>query len=306
MTEERGSRFHGSAFWRRFAHWGAARGPELFVRAAPAPIGLLFGALLPDARRLVLRNLRRVYGERDALVEARDVARTFGQFAACLAESLGASRPEAAAARVVVRGASRIDELLASGRGFVIVTAHVGPWDGAAQVLAHRPGARVLVVMAHEDDAEAESLHDEVRGRARVQVLRIGRGPLDALPVLQHLDGGGVVALQLDRVPRGSQAVETKLFGEPFYVPAGPFVLAGVGRAPLLPVFSARTGYFQRRIEIGEPIFPSRRPSGAELVELGQRAVSQMEAHIAAYPTQWFHFSTDAQELEGRLVQRRR
>lgn len=288
--------FHKSAFWRRFARWGATAGPRFFVRWSPPVIGAFFALVLPGARRVVLRNLRRIYGRRDEWREARDILGTFAQFACCLAESLGAGRPEAQSRKVRVRGSHHITKLLAEGRGFVIATAHIGPWDGAAQTLALEQGTSVMIVMAREDDEAAERLHDEVRDAAQVQVLRIGRHPLDALPALEHLGRGGVVAVQLDRVPPGRPSVETLLFQRPFAVPSGPFLLAGLARVPVLPVFSARTGYFDRRITIGEPIRPSRRPDARELSNLAQHGISQMEKHIAAHPTQWFHFITDAEE----------
>ncbi|HSC89519.1 MAG TPA: lysophospholipid acyltransferase family protein [Polyangiaceae bacterium] len=270
------------------------------MRWSPPVIGLLFAALLPSARRLVARNLRLIFGRRDAWVELRDVARTFVQFASCLAESLGADRSEAMTRAIRVRGGSRVEEMLARNQGFVIATAHVGPWDGTAQALAQLGGARVMIVMAHEHDAEAEQLHDQVRAKAQLKVLRIGRHPLDALPALEHLASGGVVAVQVDRVPRGNAAVAVKLFGEDFAVPQGPFQLAGLAKVPLLPIFSARTGYFTRRIDIGFPVWPSRRPRGEELRELAQCVVSQMEGQIAAFPLQWFHFITDEEQRQAR------
>lgn len=291
-----GKGFHSAAFWRRFAHLGAARGPRFFVRFAPPLIGLVFFVLLPAARRAIVRNLRRIFGERDAWRESLDVARTFQNFAACLTESLGALRPESKRAHVHVRGARRIDELLERKTGFVITTAHVGPWDGAAQALANADGARVMIVMAREDDAGAEALHDQVRGNIHVEVLRIGHHPLDALPALLHLQQGGIVALQLDRVPTGSTSIETRLFGAPFFVPAGPFLLAGLARVPLVPVFSARTGFFSRRIEVGHAVVPPRRPRPEQLERLAAAAVAQMEEHIRVYPTQWFHFGTEPDE----------
>ena len=84
--------FHKSAVWRDWARKGASLGPGFFVRWAPAVIGLVFALLLPHVRAMVRRNLRRIYGERDAARENWDILRTFSQFAACLTESLGATR----------------------------------------------------------------------------------------------------------------------------------------------------------------------------------------------------------------------
>ena len=89
--------------FRRLAYLGARYGPRFFVRLGPPLIGLGFGVALPEARARVLRNLRRVPGQRDPLVESEDVARTFANFAACLTESLGAGRKEGQEARYRVR-----------------------------------------------------------------------------------------------------------------------------------------------------------------------------------------------------------
>ena len=69
-------------------------------------------------------------------------------------------------------------------------------------------GARVVLVMAAEPDAEARALHDEVRRRAGITVLSVGATPLDALPLLRHLRQGGVAAFQLDR-PSPSTSLRT-------------------------------------------------------------------------------------------------
>lgn len=286
----RASSFHERAFLRRWARFGAERGPRFFIQAAAWLLGWFFFLCLPRARRAVLHNVRWIQGRRDAWREILDAGLTFTQFAACLTESLGASRPEARESRAMVRGEERIQRLIETKKGFVILTAHIGPWDGAAQLLAHEQGASVMLVMAREGEEESGQIQDEVRGAARVKVRRIGGHPLDALPVLQHLEQGGIVAAQFDRVPPGQMGVETRLFGRRFLVPAGPLLLAGLAGVPVLPIFAARTGYFRRKIDIGFPLYPSRRPGREELASLSLEVTKRMEAHLAAFPRQWFHF----------------
>src|SRR5260370_30374464 len=75
-------------FWRRMARFGA-RGPEWFARFAPPLIGVAVCALAPARRQAILRNLRRVRGQRGAIRDACDVARTFAHYASCLTEVLG-------------------------------------------------------------------------------------------------------------------------------------------------------------------------------------------------------------------------
>jgi len=282
---------HHSAFLRRLAIAGVRHAPGWFVRLSPQVIGALFAVLLPDERRRVLDALRRVHGPRAPHVEGRDVVRTFCDYAACLAEGLGADRVEAAQARVEVRGKAHLADALAAGRGAVLVTAHVGPWDAAARLLKADLGARVVLVMEAEPDAEARALHDEVRNRAGVAVLPIGQTPLDALPLLRHLKAGGFAAFQLDRMAPSARSLRARLFGRPFAVPEGPFRIAALARVPVLPLFAARTGYFSYSIEIGEAIAPPAAPATeAALQAAAARSVRQMERFIASHPTQWFHF----------------
>ncbi len=279
-----------SVGWRRWAFWGARHGPRAFVRWSPPLIGLAFGAALPAARHRVLRNLRSMFGRRDALVEARDVACTFMEFAACLGESLGAERPEGRAARYRTRGAERFRELREGGRGLILATAHVGPWDAAARCLGTSRKERVMLVMSGEPDDKAESFHDLLRATAGVEVVRVGNHPLDALPLLAWLKAGHIAAIQFDRAPRGMDTLKGELFGRDFRVPRGPFALSALLGVPILPVFASREGFFDYRVEVG---FPVTLPSGAS-VQAQEDAASfvlrQMESFLRAHPTQWFHF----------------
>jgi len=293
VKSEQSPRGHQSALLRRLALAGVRHGPSWFVRLSPPLIGTAFALVLSEERRRVRAALRQVYGVRPADVERRDVLRTFRDYAACLAEGLGAERAEAAQARVEVVGGEPLAEGLAAGRGAVLVTAHVGPWDAAARVLTARLGARVVLVMAAEPDAEARALHDEVRRRAGVTVLSVGATPLDALPLLRHLRGGGVAAFQLDRPSPSARSLEARLFGRPFAVPEGPFRIAALAQVPVVPLFAARTGYFSYAIELGEPLACPPRASEAELEGVAQAAVERMERFIAAHPTQWFHFGEE-------------
>jgi phosphatidylinositol dimannoside acyltransferase len=280
-----------SAFLRRLAHWGALRGPRSFLQLSPKPIGALFGLALPEVRRRVVRNLRRVHGERPALREQADAVATIANYAACFTEAIASERPDARP-RVRVHGEERLHAALGRG-GVVLVTAHVGPWDLAAQQLRSSLQADVIIVMEREANEAARQLQDRHRSERGIKVLHVGQHPTDALPLIAHLKKGGVAALQLDRVPPSGRVVSAPLFGEPFGAPEGPFRLASLSGAQVVPVFARRLGFFDYELAISEPISLVRRPSAAELAGAVGQAVSAMEAFIRGCPTQWFHFGGD-------------
>jgi lauroyl/myristoyl acyltransferase len=272
---------------------GARHGPSAFVRLSPPLFGALFALALPDLRARVLRNLRAVRGIRRPLGENRDVMATFAEYASCLAESLGAERREGAAARVDVVGGEHLRRVLAAGQGAVLVTAHVGPWDVAASLLARDFGADVAIVMEREPSAEAQAIHDALRRRQGVTVLTIGETELDALPVLRHLKRGGLVAFQLDRAPPSARVLVAELFGRAFPVPEGPFRLAAIARVPVVPLFAFRLGYFSYGVEVFGAIEPVAHAGREALEEMARRALGAMERFIRAHPTQWFDFGAD-------------
>jgi phosphatidylinositol dimannoside acyltransferase len=290
MPEETAPR-RENAFFRRLAHWGALSGPESLVRFSPKPIGAAFGLALPALRRRIVRNLRRVHGRRSAWREQLDAVETLANYAACFAEAIASGRKDATP-RLIVQGKERLAAALERG-GVVLVTAHVGPWELTAQLLGRDHAANVLLVMEREPNAEARELQDRYRYERGLRVLHIGQHPTDALPLIAHLKQGGVAALQLDRVPPSGRVLSMSLFGEPFRVPEGPFRLASLSGAQVVPVFARRVGFFDYELEISEAIALGRRPSAEELQAAAQQAVSAMQAWIEQSPTQWFHFAAD-------------
>jgi KDO2-lipid IV(A) lauroyltransferase len=276
--------------FRRLAYAGARYGPRFWLRHSPPLFGLAFGAALPAMRARVRRNLRLIHGSRPRIVEHLDVARTFAEYAHCLAEALAMDRPEAKAARRRIRGEQHLRDALDRGQGLMLVTAHAGPWDAAARLLAADLSAEVVVIMTAEPNRRARRLHDGVRQRGGVRIAHVGAHPLDGLPVLRHLCRGGVAAVQLDRLPPSGRTIDVQLFDRPFSVPEGPFRVAALAGVAILPLFVRRVGPFDYEFNAAPAIVLPRRPAPERLRQAAQAAVMEMERFIRAHPTQWFHF----------------
>lgn len=290
--DERRAQIHERHVFRRMAHWGASRGPEWWVRAAPLPFAWAAAALVPSARRAALRNLRRIRGPGSTLRDARDVLATFSSYACCLAEVL--SNDAARGPRVpraTILGERFFHDAISAGRGVVLVTAHTAGWESAGPLLARDYALRIMLVMEAEADARARELSDRARERAGVAIAHVG-DPLASLPLLRHLRSGGVVALQLDRAPAGMRTRAVRVLDEPGVVPEGPFQLAQLSGAPVLPVFCAREGFRRYVVQAFEPRTLPRRASEAERDEAAQHVASCMSRFLRAHPTQWFNWQS--------------
>jgi KDO2-lipid IV(A) lauroyltransferase len=180
--------------------------------------------------------------------------------------------------------------------GVVAVTAHVGPWELTGQMLRPDLDVEAVVVMGREANEEAREFQDRIRNERGMRVLHIGDHPTDAIPLIAHLKDGGLAAMQLDRVPPSGRVLDVSLFGQPFRVPEGPFRLASIGGAALVPVFARRLGFFEYELEVSEPIRLGRRPRPEELLAAAQTATLAMQAFIERSPTQWFHFPREERQ----------
>lgn len=281
---------HESAFLRRAARWGA-RGPEWWLRVAPPVVGTVMAGLLPSARHAVLDNLQRIRGPASSLQNTRDVLATFSSFASCITEVLsndsarGPRRPTA-----LVIGERYVREVVEAKKGIILVTAHTAGWDIVGPLLGKDFALDLILVTHKEPDANADEIQDAARRRGGVKVAKVGDDPLESLPLLRHLKGGGVVALQLDRAVPGMRTRKVPLLGAAGELPEGPFRLAALSGAPMLPIFCARRGHRDYLVDVCPPVYLSRRPDENELSDATERVANELTRFLRAHPTQWFQF----------------
>lgn len=277
----------GAVFLRKLALAGAARGPELLLRGAPPLFGTLFWALKPTHRRGVRENLARIVGQRSRLASARDEIRTFIAFARSFAEGMAALGPRADDVVIEVEGEAVFREVLARGHGIIFATAHTSSFEVAGAALHRTLGTNVVMAMRAESDAAARAVSDGVRTRAGLVVEHVGDDPLAGLGLATHLRSGAVVGLQIDRLPRGVRGVPVTLFGRPAELPMGPFALARATSAPIVPVFTRRTGFLRAKVRVYEPVFVPRRATRDEIAVAAQAIAASLEAWVREAPTEW-------------------
>jgi lauroyl/myristoyl acyltransferase len=297
---------YDAGFWRGLARWGATRLPRWWLEHSPGPIGAGIGLAQERIRGLVRDNLRLVHGERSPVVEALDAYATLSSYAHCLAEGLAAADDDPPVFRYAVEGREHLLRARESRQGAILVTCHAGSWDVAGGVMNLR-GFDLAIAMAPERDEAARRISDAARARVGVKVFHVGDDPLSALPLAQHVRGGGAVALQIDRVPPGMRTRTTTFFGRAWNVPLGPFQLAQVTGAPILPVFTARLGFLHHLVRSEAPIVVPRRGSPAEQDQAIATAMTSVERFVRRFPTQWFHFAPHplAERATDDLVDRR-
>lgn len=281
-------------FWFRFHRWG--------VRILPAwalhPLMLVFVGFfflsLRNIRKAIAGNLQAVLGRCGAWERERRIFRTLWNFSWCLTERYERLSTERIAQVESEPEAAEIwRELTSSGRGLIVVTAHLGAWEVGSAVPAARDGLRVHVVREEETDPKAQRFIAElIRSRngglytthfARADDPQLGVALLDALR------RGEVVALQADRPRATGRSVQVELFGRPYPLPIGPAALARAAGVPIVPVFVTREGRLRYRCSIRRPIEVARTADRqADLDAALGRLAGELESAIRRTPYQWF------------------
>src|SRR5262245_3326996 len=278
-------RFDGAA-WRRFAELGCVYGPEWWKRGSPPVIAAIVFAIARAQRAAVLANQRRVRGPRRWLRERWDAYRVFAEHARSVTEGFEQWGPRPRRIDLRVRDGHVVEQALAEHRGIVMLTGHFGSWEVAARVLAGL-GRPVNMVTAHEPNPTVREFMHAVRTRHGFKVIYSDRSVFTGLPILQALRRDEIVGMQIEPwgpMP-GSHPVE--FCGCTTRFQLGPFAVARVARAPIVPVFAVRPGI--RRYElrvVGR--FDPRTP--AESVAALEKTVRAYEEIVRAHPAQWLMF----------------
>jgi phosphatidylinositol dimannoside acyltransferase len=275
-------------WWRKFAALGSTYGPEWWKRSSPPVIGAACFAMIGANRRGAVANMRRVLGE-DGRNPTTTALRMFVEFAYCLSETLERFGPRPLPVRVDLPSDDAIRDAVEAGRGAVVVTGHFGNWDIAALELLRyeRP---THVVMAHEQNQSANPYVEQMREHLGLHIVYSDRSVLSSLELLHALRRNEIVALQIDRLAASDSAREVEMFGSNVRLPSGPFELARLSGAPLIPVFAPRVGTRHYRIHLGQP-WGIRRDAGLDEIQSCIAGVAkEMQEMIRLHPDQWFQF----------------
>jgi KDO2-lipid IV(A) lauroyltransferase len=197
--------------------------------------------------------------------------------------------------RAKVDGWNYFNEAFGLGRGVVLVSAHLGPYETIVQRLLDM-GIPVLIPVERIEPPELMDMVCAGRGARGLQVVPIGPDTFRAMASM--LKQGGVVVVVSDRDLAGT-GEPVCFFGRQVSLPSAAVLLALRTRAPLLGAFAHRdrlgriSGRFTPMLDLGQRTarqsdekLPARTPRSA--VADGMKQVSALlEREIRRQPTQW-------------------
>ena len=191
------------------------------------------------------------------------------------------------------RGEETVRQLLAEGRGLVVLTAHVGAWQTGLGWL-DKIDTPVNIVQRRQE-ADVDRHYFEHRPGARTPKIIDAGEPAAALAAMTSaLLGGEAVCVMGDRVwSRESLTIEVPFLGGSILMPGAPFYLAAKVEAPIAVVFTRRTGPSRVAGQVWKIIRPVSGLEARKAESLAPPAeifAKCLEEYVASEPYQFFNF----------------
>lgn len=276
------------------------------------PITAYFLAFAPRQRAAARAYLGRALGRRAGW---RDLFRLWFAFASTLLDRVFLVAGRTEGYRIEVHGLEALRERIATGRGCLLLGAHLGSFEALRAVADAGCPVEVAVLMHEGGAADAARLKaavfDALAGPGREAAV-IPLGTAEAmLRARECLERGGLVGLLADRAPGGERFLSVPFLGREAPLPTGPHLLAAVLGAPVMLAFGLWRGprHYEVRFEpfADAPLPPGLRGAAREaaVAERVRRYAARLEALCRAYPYNWFNFYDFWREGAGGSVRRR-
>ncbi len=221
----------------------------------------------------------------------RQVFRNFGRY---LVEFFTIHRRQEPV--LAVEGGAHLAEAHRSGRGALLLSAHLGNWELGA-IVTRRMGFPVAVVALPHPDPGADRVFNFQRERCGVSVIPLGLRA--AGRSLEWLRAGGLLGVlgDFDFVQEGQ---ETLFCGRRVALPRGPAVLSLRSQAPVVPVYLVREGTWSFRLCVEPPIWPPKSADGSATAHLTRAYAGVLERYVRRFPDQWLLFQDLVEVSAGR------
>lgn len=191
-------------------------------------------------------------------------------------------------------GLADLDRALESGRGVLMLSAHLGSFDALRVLALERPDVRIRIVLDVAQNPGVSAQLNALNPAMAATIIDARQGgPTVALAMKEALDQNAIVAMLADRLRPGNSMVTVDFCGAPAPLPLAPWVLAASLRVPVVLAFGLYHGgtrydlHFERyEFEVSR----ERALRDPSLRRAAQGFANRLEHYARLMPDNWFNF----------------
>lgn len=290
MAEWMAARERGSPLLVRFT----ARLARLVGRRALGPlvsaVALWYRLFDRSAVRASTDWLTRVHGEPPSFWSVYRHLRTFAQVTV---DKMFLMMGRLDAFEFTRTGNHHLQEQIATGRGALLLGAHVGSYE-AMRASGAVENVPINILGFFQNAQRINALMDDLDPTQSARVIHIGEDPMSAtIQARAAVERGELIAIHGDRVGLSTNNVEATFLGEPALFPAGPFLLASLLRCPVylsFGLYSSPNRYDLFCIPFADRLEIPRRTRKESLAGVVQDYAARVEEFARKAPYNWFNF----------------
>ena len=172
-----------------------------------------------------------------------------------------------------------------SGKGGILLSAHLGNWETAGNLLRKRISSKINVVML---DAEVEKIKTFITnntGGSLFNIIPIKDDLSHVIKINNALSNNEFVAIHADRYLPGAKYIEMDFLGKKAKFPLGPFIVASKFNAPVTFVYAIKETIYHYALSSTKPITQKFTPE-----EMAKEYIFELEKKVRLNPEQWFNY----------------
>lgn len=171
------------------------------------------------------------------------------------------------------------------GKGGILLSAHIGNWETAGNLLKERVSTTINVLMLQTEHEQIKQYLDKSTGGSKFNIIPIKDDLSHIIAINNALSNNEMIAIHADRYVEGMRYIELPFFGKIARFPYGPFLLASKFSVPITFVFALKANTFHYQLTASNPIQQKLAPE-----EIAKLYIEELENKVKQHPEQWFNY----------------
>ena len=241
-------------------------------------------------RRAVRQNLKEILkSDGDLSFLTREVFRNFGRYLVEFFRMEKHMDLEYVRSRIKVKDLHYLDQVLAKGKGGIVLTAHMGNWELGAAALSLMGYPIFAIALPHKE----RPVNDLFNHQREAKGITIIPSNVAVRRCIETLRSNQLVAMVADR-DFSMRGELMDFLGKKTLLPKGAAIFSLKTGAPIIPIFLLRDKDEAYDLVVYEPIYPTRKVEDqcddALLIEMISKYLPLIENKIRQFPDQWLMF----------------
>ncbi|MDB5227946.1 MAG: lipid biosynthesis acyltransferase [Bacteroidota bacterium] len=185
-------------------------------------------------------------------------------------------------------GRHHLEEIVKLGKGGLLLSAHVGNWEAAGQMLEHI-NTKVNIVMYDGEDENIKQYLNKVTGERTFKIIYVKNDLTHIFEIKNALAANEIVCIHADRFLPGNKTITSDFFDHKAHFPYGPFLLSLKMDAPTVFVFAFKETDMHYHFYSSDLNYYNKQNGDTEQTVL-KDFIADLEVKVKKYPEQWFNY----------------